>query len=815
MLRMSILSLFVKIVKRRADQTARSTKTAEQVAETPGGHRLCGQASSGSLLARDLLFAALGNAGAGRNELADDDVLFQAHQMVGLALNRRLRQHARRLLEGSRRQEAVGVERCLCDAQQHGLCGSRLAAFRQHARVGVRVDKAVNQIVGQHLRIARLLHLDTAQHLPDDDLNVLIIDVHTGIAVHPLHLFDKVKLHGFAALDAQHLLRVALAGRDGHTGLNLLPRIDCDVARRRNRVGALVALLRADGQHAIGVDNGLTRGTRMHRHRLAAILRGHQRDDLIGLYRLAILHQDRTALRQGILVKDVGDRDHAHAALAGILILDDLHHTVDLADLRLILWHARLEQFFDARQALRDVALRARDTTRMEGTHRQLRARLTDGLRRDDADRAAEPHQRVRRQVAAIALAADAAPGRAGQHGAHAHGSNALLHDLIGHIFGNLIADFVAEFGNRFRQDTPHDTTAHIRQHHLFAVHVRNQDALGRAAVFLRHDHILGHVDQAAGQVAGLCGTQGGVGQTLTSAVTTDKVFTHAQALTEVPANWYIDDAARRTRHQAAHAGQLANLLEFRLCRAGIGDGVDRAIGIERIFHHLTDILRRLVPGINRLLVLLVLGDQTVTVLLFEFGHARIGLRQFILLALRHLHIADGDGGTGARRVVEAQAFDLVGQLRRLDAPVLLEALADDLLQVFLLHGVVLEAQPLRQGLVEDDTPDGGLNQLAVRAHRRLLRRRIVINLHRIIRRPQAHLDGRLQVDDAMLEGQQGLGRIGEDAALALLVGAYLRQVEAAQHHILAGADGRLAGGGGEQVARRHHQLPRLILRLL
>ena len=61
---------------------------------------------------------------------------------------------------------------------------------------------------------------------------------------------------------------------------------------------------------------------------------------------------------------------------------------VDLGDERLALGHAGLEQLLDTGQTGRDVDA-AGDTTGVERAHRQLRARLADGLRGDDADRLA------------------------------------------------------------------------------------------------------------------------------------------------------------------------------------------------------------------------------------------------------------------------------------------------------------------------------------------------------------------------------------------------------------------------------------------
>ena len=57
----------------------------------------------------------------------------------------------------------------------------------------------------------------------------------------------------------------------------------------------------------------------------------------------------------------------------------------------------------------------------VEGAHRELRARLADRLRRDDADRLAHVDRRAAREIAPVAGAADAVLGLAGQHRADLH----------------------------------------------------------------------------------------------------------------------------------------------------------------------------------------------------------------------------------------------------------------------------------------------------------------------------------------------------------------------------------------------------------
>ena len=107
-------------------------------------------------------------------------------------------------------------------------------------------------------------------------------------------------------------------------------------------------------------------------------------------------------------------------------------------------------------------------------------------------------------------------------------------------------------------------------------------EAADGAAVVLVDDHVLRHVHQAARQVAGVGGLERGVGQTLARAVRRDEVLEHGQAFLEVADDGRLDDLAEtagdlllRLGHQAAHAGQLADLLA-RTARAGVGHHEDR-----------------------------------------------------------------------------------------------------------------------------------------------------------------------------------------------------------------------------------------------
>src|SRR5215210_1115095 len=95
----------------------------------------------------------------------------------------------------------------------------------------------------------------------------------------------------------------------------------------------------------------------------------------------------------------IGTNDHyRHVAAGGDQLAIGVAGQAAIADP-----NSALEVGLDER-LIRDLR-RAAD---MEGAHRQLSARLADGLSRDDADRFAVINGRTAREVAAIARGADA-----------------------------------------------------------------------------------------------------------------------------------------------------------------------------------------------------------------------------------------------------------------------------------------------------------------------------------------------------------------------------------------------------------------------
>ena len=86
----------------------------------------------------------------------------------------------------------------------------RWPAFRrvQSPRCSRLEAEYVHQFARQHLGIARLLDLHLAQHLADDDLDVLVGNVNALQAVNDLHFLEQIVLHALDAFDLQDVVRV-------------------------------------------------------------------------------------------------------------------------------------------------------------------------------------------------------------------------------------------------------------------------------------------------------------------------------------------------------------------------------------------------------------------------------------------------------------------------------------------------------------------------------------------------------------------------------------------------------------------------------
>src|SRR5215208_6471237 len=547
-------------------------------------------------------------------ELPDNDVLLQACEAIHLALDGSVGKDACRLLERGRREEAIGGERGLGYAHQDRVVGGWAAFLLLDACVLGQDSKAVGDLLGEQLRVAGVVHDHLAEHLAYDDLDVLVVDVHALGAVDLLHLIDEVALgRGAAAAVAEVVLQ------DG---------------------------VRVDGPFR---DRGVSPD-------LGAL-------DELGPEELAF---DR--VRPVLLAIWRGDNDLYLPVGVCLLEGDD---TVNLGEGRLGLGMAGLEELDDPGEACRDVF--ACDAACVEGAHGELGARLADRLGRDDADGLTDVDGPVSRERPAITGLAYAV--RALALGGRPHGNESLARQLL------------APGGKEARGDVltcSGDDLARLRVHQIsgqeagryrivgvtpaaFQVERKVHVAL-RAAVLVVHHDILRDVDEAAGQVAGVGGTQGRVGLALPRAVGRGEVLQHRETLHEVALHRLLDDLTLRVRHQATHARELGEVVVV-AAGARVGHHVDRVQAPEVVLHRLLDLVLGLSPQPDHTLQPLVVGDEALVPLVLDLvDHALVALEDLLfLLGHDDVVLADRDAGLGGR--VEPDPLhgveELAHQLRR------------------------------------------------------------------------------------------------------------------------------------------------------
>nr|AHE14899.1 hypothetical protein asmbl_7 [uncultured bacterium] len=529
----------------------------------------------------------------------------------------------------------------------------------------------------------------------------------------------------------------------------------------------------------------------------------------------AVLDPQPRATRQLVVDDLVGAVVRGDRELPELLAVLDPDGAGQLGDRGLALGDAGLEELHHTRQAVGDVL--TRDTTGVEGAHRQLGAGLTDRLGGDDADRLADVHQLAGRERPAVAGGAGAQQRLAGEHAAHLDlgdtGVDQLADEDVTQVRAGL-RDQRAVRGDHVGGQrtgvhagldvrvTGDDAIVHGADRHDHA-------ALG-AAVLLADDDVLRDVDQPAGEVPGVRGPQRGVREALAGTVRGDEVLQHGQTLPEVGLDRPRDDLALRVGHQTTHAGDLADLHHV-ASGARVDHDPDRVGGREVVDHRLADLGPGTGPDLDELGPTLGVGDDAALVLALDLAGLVLVPVQDLLLDRRGDDVVDGNRDARAGRPAEAGRLEGVQRRRHLDLRVALGEVVDDRAQRLLRHLVVDEPVVLGKGLVEEHPAeaggdDGRLAGLpALGGLPRLVR--AVVDAEHLVEADERPL---LQRQCPLVEGHDRLGR-GAVGLRQLALGQLRRpgqggQVVQAQHHVLGRRGDRTTVGRAQDVVAGQHQ---------
>ena len=381
----------------------------------------------------------------------------------------------------------------------------------------------------------------------------------------------------------------------------------------------------------------------------------------------------------------------------------------------------------------------------------------------------------------------------------------AALFDEVGDLLVDLFAAGRQQFpGDGIVDVIQHDPAQYPVSQRLHDVLAFFQgadfDAADRTAVRLVDDHVLRHVHQPPGEVSGVGGLEGRVRESLAPAVTGGEILEYRQSFLEIGQDGRFDvfahlayDFPLGLGHEAAHAAELAHLVQL-APRARSHHHVEGIEAVVRFGQRGLDDFVQLGPGmlphVDHLVVPLALGNGVAFVLVLDGPYLVLGVPDQLFFFIGNDDVVDPGRQARERRVVKAQALDLVEQQAGAVIAQLPVDVGHHVPDGLVVEHLVLEADFRRQDLVEDDPADGRFDHLTV----------------------QAQLDEGVQVHEVVVVGEHDLGHVREQLAFTPATFEFLGQVVASEYDVFARRADRLSVLRIEDVVGGQHQHPRFDL---
>ena len=243
-------------------------------------------------------------------------------------------------------------------------------------------------------------------------------------------------------------------------------------------------------------------------------------------------------------------------------------------------------------------------------------------------------------------------------------------------------------------------------------------DILACSTVLLADDQLLRYIDHSSGQVTRVSRAECRIGKSLAGAVCRHEVFQNVQTFTEIGLDRKFDGVALGIRHQAAHAGQLLDLL-VGTAGTGIGHHEDIVVLVHVADHNLGQFFIDLGPGCDNGAVAFLLRQQTSAEILGNLIHRVLALLHQLVLLFRHDDVSNGNSHGRLRRIMISDGLDQVEHFGCLESPVNVDASLQNLLELLLGHheidlkleliarnGAIHVAEILWNDLIEQETAE-------------------------------------------------------------------------------------------------------------
>ena len=177
----------------------------------------------------------------------------------------------------------------------------------------------------------------------------------------------------------------------------------------------------------------------------------------------------------------------------------------------------------------------------------------------------------------------------------------------------------------------------------LACLDVKDLKTLGGSAVLLTDDDLLRNVYKTACEVTGVRGSQRGVGKTLTRTTRGDEVFENVKTLTVVSSDRDLDGLTGGVGDKSAHSGKLTDLAHA-TTRTGICHHKDRVVAVEVSLERAGNVVGRLCPDVEDLLITLLVGAKTHHVFLTNGVYLFLGSCDDLFLFGRDNSVANRNG---------------------------------------------------------------------------------------------------------------------------------------------------------------------------
>ncbi len=179
----------------------------------------------------------------------------------------------------------------------------------------------------------------------------------------------------------------------------------------------------------------------------------------------------------------------------------------------------------------------------------------------------------------------------------------------------------------------------------------------------LTDDNILRNVNQTAGQITRVSGTECRICQTFTCATGRNKVFQNIQTFTIICTNRNFDCRTGSIGNQSTHSGKLTKLCNRTTC-AGMCHHLNRVVRIHIFLERISYIICCLVPCLHNKLRLFSRRNITVVIHFCNFINFLISSSKNFFLLRRNRRITNSRCNTGLCRILKSQSLDFVQYFR-------------------------------------------------------------------------------------------------------------------------------------------------------